>query len=149
MASAIEKPTQTHRKKKVEFLSSRSEQNQTEATDRHRQTPLRAHPNTPKNRRFATGGSIIHPPLARGRSIISSSSFQDLGFGYLAPLFVGAADFWFPISWAPNPVPMVLSDAPDDFLPPGFESICPSSLFTVHRQQKSDGVSRLVSGTRH
>ena len=87
-----------------------------EATDRHRQTPLRAHPNIRRKIAVSPLGAQSTPPsLARGRSIYSSSSFQDLGFGYLAPPFVGAADFWFPISWAPNPVPMVLSDAPNDF----------------------------------
>ena len=118
MTSAIEKPTQTHRKKKVGFfLSSRPEQNQRPPTDTAKppNAASRSSQHAEKSaRRFAAGGSI-HPPLARGRSIISSSSFQDLGFGYLAPPFVGAADFWFPISWAPNPVPMVLSDAPNDF----------------------------------
>jgi len=87
-----------------------------EATDRHRQTPLRAHPNIRRKIAVSPLGAQSTPPsLARGRSIYSSSSFQDLGFGYLAPPFVGAADFWFPISRAPNPVPKVLSDAPNDF----------------------------------
>jgi len=57
----------------------------------------------------------LHTPAGnKGMSIISKSSFQDVGFGYLAPPFGGATDFWFPSSWAPNPVPMVLSDAPGD-----------------------------------
>ena len=66
---------------------------------------------------YSEPGLALHAPAGnKGMSIISRSSFQDLGFGYLAPPFVGATDFWFPKSWAPNnPVPMVLSDAPSDF----------------------------------
>ena len=36
-----------------------------EATDRHRQSPLRVHSNSPKNRRFAAGGSV-HCPFSSG-----------------------------------------------------------------------------------
>ena len=65
---------------------------------------------------YSEPGFALHTPAGnKGMSIISKSSFQDLGFGYLAPPFVGATDFWFPNSWAPNPVPMVLSDAPKNF----------------------------------
>ena len=65
---------------------------------------------------YSEPGFALHTPAGnKGMSIISKSSFQDLGFGYLAPPFVGATDFWFPSSWAPNPVPMVLSDAPKNF----------------------------------
>ena len=42
-----------------------STRTQPEATDRHLQTPLRAHPNTPKNALLAAGGSI-HPPFSSG-----------------------------------------------------------------------------------
>ena len=55
------------------FFFVQSTQTQPEATNRHRQTSLRAHPNTPKNRRLAAGGSI-HPPLARGRSWVASAA---------------------------------------------------------------------------
>ena len=62
---------------------------------------------------YSEPGFALHTPAGnKGMSIINKSSFQDLGFGYLAPPFVGATDLWFPNSWAPNPVPMVLSDAP-------------------------------------
>ena len=65
---------------------------------------------------YSEPGFAMHTPAGnKGMSIISKSSFQDLGFGYLAPPFVGATDFWFPNSWAPNPVPMVISGAPSDF----------------------------------
>ena len=65
---------------------------------------------------YSEPGFALHTPAGnKGMSIISKSSLQDLGFGYLAPPFVGATDFWFSSSWAPNPVPMVLSDAPDNF----------------------------------
>ena len=65
---------------------------------------------------YSEPGFALHTPAGnKGMSITSKSSFQDLGFGYLAPPFVGATDFWFPNSWAPNPVPMVLSDAPKNF----------------------------------
>ena len=65
---------------------------------------------------YSEPGFALHTPAGnKGMSIISKSSFQDLGFGYLAPPFVGAVDFWFPYSWSPNPVPMVLSDAPKNF----------------------------------
>ena len=69
-------------------------------------------------------------------SIISKSSFQDLGYGYLAPPFVGATDFWFPNYWAPNPVPMVLSDAPKDFrsIPMFSHPGSNLSLFPVHNE---------------
>ena len=50
-----------------DLLLVQSTRTQPEATDRHRQTPLRAHPNTPQNRLFVAGGSTT-APLARGRS---------------------------------------------------------------------------------
>ena len=44
-----------------------SARTQPEATDRHRQSPLRVHSNSPKNRRFAAaGGSVHRPPFSSG-----------------------------------------------------------------------------------
>ena len=55
---------------------------------------------------YSEPGFALHTPAGnKGMSIISKSSFQDLGFGYLAPPFVGATDFWFSSSWAPKPGP--------------------------------------------
>ena len=42
-----------------------STRTQPEATDRHRQSPLRVHSNSPKNRRLAAGGSV-HRPFSSG-----------------------------------------------------------------------------------
>ena len=47
------------------FFFVQSTRTQPEVTDRHRQSLLRAHPNTPKKRRLAAGGSI-HPPFSSG-----------------------------------------------------------------------------------
>ena len=71
LMSATEKPAQTRQEKKMNFFLVQSTRTQPEATDRHRQTPLRAHPNTPQNRLFAAGGSTT-APLARGRSTATS-----------------------------------------------------------------------------
>ena len=67
MASATVKdhqPRRARRKQKWIFVV-RSTRTQPEATDRHRQSPLRVHSNTPKNRRFAAGGSV-HRPFSSG-----------------------------------------------------------------------------------
>ena len=126
-----------------------------EATDRHRQTPLRAHPNnTPKNRRFAAGGSI-HPPLARVGLSSAVHHFKILVLG----------------TWRLHLLARPISGFPSRGLQTRFrrcflmrlttfaQSRCSPTrvrvylplvpVSTVHRQQKSDGVSRLVSGTRH
>ena len=70
---------------------------------------------------YSEPGFALHTPKANaGMSIISKSSFQDVGFGYMAPPFVNtpgstlSTDFWFPRTWFPNFVPMVLDQAPDD-----------------------------------
>ena len=43
---------------------------------------------------YSEPGFALHTPAGnKGMSIISKSSFQDLGFGYLAPPCVGATDF--------------------------------------------------------
>ena len=53
------------RQKNVFFVE--SARTQPEATDRHRQSPLRVHSNSPKNRRFAAGGSsAVHRPFSSG-----------------------------------------------------------------------------------
>ena len=68
LMSATEKPAQTRQGRFFfDFWGVESTRTQPEATDRHRQTPLRAHPNTPQNRLFVAGGSTT-APLARGRS---------------------------------------------------------------------------------
>ena len=48
-------------------------------------------------------------------SIISKAPFQDIGFGYIAPPFVGSNDFWFPHTWFPEFVPMLLDQASAHF----------------------------------
>ena len=107
---------------------------------------------------YSEPGFALHTPAGnKGMSIISKSSFQDLGFGYLAPPFVGATDFWSPNSWAPNPVPMVISDAPSDFRSIPMFSYPGSnlSLVPVYSEKTvvaptatlSDGVSLLVCDT--
>ena len=79
LMSATEKPAQTRQEKKMDFFLVQSTRTQPEATDRHRQTPLRAHPNTPKNRLFAAGGSTT-APLARGRSAPAGRACQSVEF---------------------------------------------------------------------
>ena len=48
-----------------DFFFVESTRTQPEATDRHRQSPLRVHSNSPKNRRLAAGGSV-HRPFSSG-----------------------------------------------------------------------------------
>ena len=69
---------------------------------------------------YSEPGFALHTPEAKaGMSIISKASFQGLGFGYMAPpfgccsnpVFTGSTDYWFPHTWFPNPVPMVLDQA--------------------------------------
>ena len=58
-----------HRRARIFFLDFvliQSTRTQPEATDGHRQTPLRAHPNTPSKFLLAAGGSIVHPPFSSG-----------------------------------------------------------------------------------
>ena len=52
-------------KKKFWNFFVESTRTQPEATDRHRQSPWRVHSNSPKNRRFAAGGSV-HRPFSSG-----------------------------------------------------------------------------------
>jgi len=69
---------------------------------------------------YSEPGFTLHTPKAKaGMSIISKASFQDVGFGYMAPsfannspVFTGSTDYWFPRTWFPNFVPMVLDQAP-------------------------------------
>ena len=69
---------------------------------------------------YSEPGFASHIPKASaGLSIISKASFQDAGFGYMAPPFVcnspvytGSTDYWFPRTWFPNSVPMVLDQTP-------------------------------------
>ena len=69
---------------------------------------------------YSEPGFALHTPKANaGMSIISKASFQDIGFGYMAPpfandspVFTGPTDYWFPRTWFPNFVPMVLDQAP-------------------------------------
>ena len=49
----------------VDFDLVESTRTQPEATDRHRQSPLLAHSNTPKKRRFFAGGAV-HRPFSSG-----------------------------------------------------------------------------------
>ena len=65
------------------------------------------------------GFALITPKAKAGMSIISKAQFQDVGFGYMAPpfasinpVFAGSTDYWFPHTWFPNFVPMVLDQAP-------------------------------------
>ena len=63
-------------------------------------------------------GFALHTPKANanaGMSITSKASFQDIGFGYMAPPFVGSNDFWFPHTWFSEYVPMLLNQAPAHF----------------------------------
>ena len=61
-------------------------------------------------------GFALHAPKANaGMLIISKASFQGIGFGYMAPPFVGSDDFWFPHTWFPEFVPMLLDQAPAHF----------------------------------
>ena len=55
------------------------------------------------------------PKANAGMSIISKASFQDIGFGYMAPPFASSNDFWFPHTWFPEFVPMLLDQAPAHF----------------------------------
>ena len=48
-----------------DFVLVESTRTQPEANDRHRQSPLLAHSNTPKNRRFSAGGAV-HRPFSSG-----------------------------------------------------------------------------------
>ena len=68
---------------------------------------------------YSEPGFALHTPKANaGMSIISKAAFQDVGFGYMAPPFVstpgsaGSTDYWFPRTWFPNFVHMVLDQAP-------------------------------------
>ena len=69
---------------------------------------------------YSEPGFALHTPKAKaGMSIISKASVQDVGFGYMAPpftnnspVFTGSTDYWFPRTWFPNFVPMVLDQAP-------------------------------------
>ena len=70
---------------------------------------------------YSEPGFALHTPKANaGMSVISKAPFQDVGFGYMAPPFVsspgstGSTDYWFPRTWFPNFVPMVLDQAPDE-----------------------------------
>ena len=87
LASATEKNSPDAPGIVLDLFLVESTRTQPEATDRHHQTPLRAHPtiNTPKNRRFAAGGSRAQstPPLARCRSLAQGPS-------HLATPFIGA-----------------------------------------------------------
>ena len=67
---------------------------------------------------YSEPGFALHTPKANaGMSIISKASFQDVGFGYMAPPFpsvqgyTGSTDYWFPRTWFPNLVPMKLEQA--------------------------------------
>ena len=70
------------------FFLVESTRTQPEATDRHRQSPLLAHSNTPKSRRFPAGGAV-HRPFSSGsvnRGFLSPSRGQPrlglvVGFG--------------------------------------------------------------------
>ena len=58
-----------------------STRTQPEATDRHRQSPLRVHSNSPKNRRFAAGGSV-HRPFSSGSVSCVRVQFEGSLFGF-------------------------------------------------------------------
>ena len=61
-------------------------------------------------------GFALHIPKANaGMSIISKASFQDVCFGYMPLPFVGSNDFWFPHTWFPEFVQMLLDQAPAHF----------------------------------
>ena len=65
---------------------------------------------------YSEPGFALHTPKANaGMSIISEAPFQDVGFGYMTPPFVGSKAYWFPHTWFPNFVPMVLEQASDHF----------------------------------
>ena len=65
---------------------------------------------------YSEPGFALHTPKANaGMSIISKASFQDMCFGYMAPPFVGSNGFWFPHTWFPEFVPMLLNQAPAHF----------------------------------
>ena len=70
--SPTEKPAQTRRIFFVDFFLVESTRTQPEATERHRQSPLRAHSNTPENGRFAAGGGNALP--FSSVSVLSSSN---------------------------------------------------------------------------
>ena len=65
---------------------------------------------------YSEPGFALHTPKANaGMSIISKAPFQVIGLGYMAPPFVDSNDFWFPHTWFPEFVPMLLDQAPAHF----------------------------------
>ena len=106
---------------------------------------------------YSEPGFALHTPAGnKGMSIISKPSFQDLGFRYLAPPFVGVTDFWFSNSWAPNPrfrwffLTRLKTFAQSQCSPTQVRT-CLSPLCTVRRLSSpttlSDRASLLASGT--
>ena len=76
LMSATEKPAQTRQEFFLDFFLVESTRTQPEATDRHRQTPLRAHLNTPKIAVSPLGAQST-PPLAGCRSVHIQSRGTD------------------------------------------------------------------------